>query len=208
MPSDDASIALGTAVRRLMDASVLTNCDDTVVREAVAAVEEISDRLSASVRERMPWPDGGSMRRGARPFSPVIGPANPLAPPVSVHPQEDRSVLADITMRPIHEGPPGSLHGGWVGMLLDQILGHANAAAGVAGMTAELTVRYRRPTPYGVPLVIHARTESVDGRKVITTGEITAEGKVTAEARGLFIQPSPERVKQFTETASGAEIVE
>src|SRR5206468_5427389 len=99
-------------------------------------------------------------------------------------------------------GPPAVVHGGWVATLLDQLLGHANAAAGVGGFTAELTVRYRRPTPYGVPLTIRARTDSVDGRRVHASGEIVADGVVTAEASGLFLTPKKERLDELHETMS------
>ena len=78
--------------------------------------------------------------------------------------------------------------------LLDQLLGAANIAYGVGAMTAELTIRYRKPTPIGVPLHLAARTDEIDGRKVFASGEITADGVVTAEATGVFIRPTPERL--------------
>jgi acyl-coenzyme A thioesterase PaaI-like protein len=134
------------------------------------------------------------MVRGHRPYSPVIGVVNPVAPPLVVRALEDRSVEGRVTMRAIHEGPPGAVHGGWVAALLDQMLGHANAAAGAHGMTAELTIRYRRPTPYGVALLLRARTDSVDGRQVRCSGEVEADGVVTAEATALFIRPSADQL--------------
>jgi acyl-CoA thioesterase FadM len=57
-------------------------------------------------------------------------------------------------------------------------------------MTAELTVRYRRATPLGVPLTVRARMDSAEGRRMHASGEILANGVVTAEAKGLFIKPS------------------
>jgi acyl-CoA thioesterase FadM len=61
-------------------------------------------------------------------------------------------------------------------------------------MTGELTIRYRRPTPIGVPLTLRGRTTAVDGRRVETTGEIIADGEVTASAVGLFIRPNKARL--------------
>jgi uncharacterized protein (TIGR00369 family) len=106
----------------------------------------------------------------------------------------DRSVVGEVTMRPIHEGPPGAVHGGWVASLLDQLLGHANAAAGAVGMTAELSVRYRRPTPHGVPLTLRARTDAVEGRRVHASGEIVVDGVVTAQASAVFVRASAARL--------------
>ena len=192
--SDAAAIELADAVRRLMQATVLTTLDDEQRRGVAADIDALTSRLAVSSRDTMPWPDPESMRRGHRPYSPVIGAANPIAPPMTVRTSNDGSVIGEATMRPIHEGPPAVVHGGWVATLLDQLLGHANAAAGVGGFTAELTVRYRRPTPYDVPLTVRARTDKVDGRRVHASGEIVADGVVTAEASGLFLMPSEQRL--------------
>ena len=197
--SDDAAVELAEAVRRLMQATVLTTLDDDARRSIAADIDAISSRLAESSRDTMPWPDPESMRRGRRPYSPVIGAANPIAPPMTVRTLDDGSVVGEATMRPIHEGPPAVVHGGWVATLLDQLLGHANAAAGVGGFTAELTVRYRRPTPYDVPLTVRARTEKVDGRRVHASGEIVADGAVTAEASGLFLMPSEQRLVEVAQ---------
>jgi acyl-coenzyme A thioesterase PaaI-like protein len=192
--ADAAAIELADAVRRLMDAAVLTTIDDEQRRELAVRIDALTAMLVAGARDTMPWPDPESMRRGHRPYSPVIGAANPIAPPMTVRTLDDGSVVGEATMRPIHEGPPAVVHGGWVATLLDQLLGHANAAAGVGGFTAELTVRYRRPTPYDVPLTVRARTDSVDGRRVRSSGEILADGVVTAEASGLFLMPSEQHL--------------
>jgi acyl-coenzyme A thioesterase PaaI-like protein len=186
-----------------METSVLTDADDGVVREIADQVHAIAGRLAdGELRDTMPWPDEESMRRGHRPYSPVIGAANPIAPPLVVRVLEDNSVVGECTMRAIHEGPPGVLHGGWVATLLDQLLGHANAAAGVGGFTAQLTIRYLRPTPYGVPLTVRARTDEVQGRRVFASGEIVANGEVTAEATGLFKMPSQERIAELRDSVS------
>jgi acyl-coenzyme A thioesterase PaaI-like protein len=194
--ADGAAVELANAVRRLMDAAVLTTIDEDRRRELAFRVDALSAMLIAEARDTLPWPDPESMRRGHRPYSPVIGAANPIAPPMTVRTLDDGSVVGEATMRPIHAGPPAAVHGGWVATLLDQLLGHANAAAGVGGFTAELKVRYRRPTPYGVPLTLCARTDKVHGRRVHASGEIVVDGVVTAEASGLFLMPSAKRVEE------------
>jgi acyl-coenzyme A thioesterase PaaI-like protein len=181
---------LGDAVRRLMDAAVLTAAEDDERTLAAKEIEAIAARLEdAGLRETMQSRDVESMRRGERPYSPVIGTANPIAPPLTVRMLDDATVVGECTMRQIHEGPPGAVHGGWVSTLLDQLLGHATAASGNPGFTAELTVRYRRPTPYGVPLTLRGRTDEVDGRRVRASAEIVVDDAVTAEATALFLKP-------------------
>jgi len=196
---------LATAVRRLMDASVLTTAKEPELREVIAAMDALSSQLEGPGQERLrsgtPWPPIEEMGRGDRAHNPVAGPANPLSPPMLVRVCDDGSIVSDITMRPIHEGPPGGVHGGFVASLLDQLLGTANIVYGVGAMTAELTIRYRKPTPINVPLKLTARTDNIEGRKVFTSGEITADGVVTAEATGLFIRPTAERLERNKEVA-------
>jgi acyl-coenzyme A thioesterase PaaI-like protein len=198
---------LADAVRRLMDASVLTCAEEPELREAIERLNALSAQLEGEggsrLRSGTPWPPIERMGKGDRAHNPVAGPANPLSPPLIVRLAGDGTIISEITMRPIHEGPPGGVHGGFVAALLDQLLGTANIVYGVGAMTAELTIRYRKPTPIGVPLVLTARTDRIDGRKVFTTGQITANGVVTAEASGLFIRPTPERLEQNKKVASG-----
>jgi acyl-coenzyme A thioesterase PaaI-like protein len=183
-------MTLADAVRRLMDAAVLTAAEDDECTLAAKEIEAIAARLEdAGLRETMQTRDVESMRRGERPYSPVIGAANPIAPPLTVRMQGDATVVGECTLRQIHEGPPGAVHGGWVATLLDQLLGHATAAAGHPGFTGELTVRYRRPTPYNVPLTLLGRTDEVDGRRVHASAEIVVDDVVTAEAKALFLKP-------------------
>jgi acyl-coenzyme A thioesterase PaaI-like protein len=200
---DGVAEALGHSLRRLMDAAVMTCADDAELEAAIAQIDALAAQLegrdSERLRDAMPWPEATRMQRGDRPHNPVIGIANPLSPPMPVRVLDDNSVVSEITMRPIHEGPPGSVHGGWVAALLDQLLGIANTVVGVGGMTAELTIRYRKGTPFGVPLTIRARTDSVDGRKIYASGEIVAAGVVTAEATGVFIRPSQARLEQLSQ---------
>jgi acyl-coenzyme A thioesterase PaaI-like protein len=184
-----------------MDAAVVTSAGNDELRAAIEAIDAVTLRLEgtdgALLRAAMPWPPPEQMRRGDRAHNPVIGAANPIAPPMAIRVLDDNSVISEITMRPIHEGPPGAVHGGWVASLLDQLLGVANTIVNIGGVTAELTVRYRRATPYGVPLTIRARTDSAEGRKIFASGEILADGVVTAEARGVFIRPSAQRFAQL-----------
>ena len=58
---------------------------------------------------------------------------------------------------------------------------------GAPGMTARLTVNYRKPTPWGMPLRFEGRIERREGRKVFTTGTCYAGDLLTAEAEALFI---------------------
>ena len=77
------------------------------------------------------------------------------------------------------------------------MLGIANIAAGQPGMTARLTVQYRRPTPLFHDLRFRAWVERVEGRRIMSRGEVWADDVLTAEAEGIFVQPRPELAAQY-----------
>lgn len=104
-------------------------------------------------------------------------------------------------------GHIGILHGGLLATLLDEGLARCGFAAlpNKIGVTASLTINYRKPAPAGSFIVLKAETTKVEGRKVWVKGriEILGEseepGMVLVEAEGLFIEPKyakvPPRIK-------------
>lgn len=123
--------------------------------------------------------------------SPFIGLSNPLAPPVTLRYSDD-SVEGEVRFGSAYEGPPGCVHGGYIAAVFDELLGATQSLSGTQGMTANLTVDYRRPTPLHSTLVLEGTLVSFEGRKIVTRGVIRHDGEVTAEAQGLFIAMSPE----------------
>ena len=129
------------------------------------------------------------------PTSPMVGYANPIAPPVDVWAVRgeggQREIRGKVTFGYQYEGPPTCVHGGVIAELFDELLGLANIIVGQAGMTGTLKVRYRRPTPLLAPLELVPRFTGRDGRKIFTWGGIYYEGELTAEADGIFIEVLP-----------------
>ena len=54
-------------------------------------------------------------------------------------------------------------------------------------MTGRLTIRYRKPTPVGVPVEFRVEPPRVAGKVVHVRGTLTAGDTITAEADGLFV---------------------
>jgi acyl-coenzyme A thioesterase PaaI-like protein len=182
---------MAAATRELVDAVVLTAADEDDLAVAAKEIEVITARLRERQLEHPPRPDLGPDGRMRALANPVIGAANPLAPPLRVEVGEEGSVRTEFELGFPYEGPPGLVHGGVSALILDHLLGSAGGAAGRPGMTASLELRFRRPTPLHRPLVGRAWVETVDGRKTTIRGEIArADGRVTVEADGLFILPS------------------
>ena len=74
--------------------------------------------------------------------------------------------------------------------LLDHMLARAVRAGGRGGLTATLTVTYRRPVRLGVPLLLTAKMADADGRRTTARARLVAEddpGTTLAEADGLFV---------------------
>jgi acyl-coenzyme A thioesterase PaaI-like protein len=188
----DATRAL-IAAQRTADAPV-----DTLAR-ATALVQQATELLAPHQVDGVPgqnalrarFPDREQFASGdpARffPYSPVVGPLNALAPPVVFRFDGER-MHGSGTLDAPYTGPPGTVHGGVVALVLDELLGATNACLGLGAYTGTLTIRYERPTPIGEELAFDAWVDRTEGRKVFTVGTISADGAVTARADGVFIR--------------------
>ena len=133
-------------------------------------------------------------------LSPLMGRANPLAPPLRLEVVGDR-VEGTANFGPAYEGPPGCVHGGLVAAAFDELLGLVQMRGGNPGMTGRLTIPYRSPTPLQTDLTLRGRIDRTDGRKTICTGEIHAGDRLCAEAEGLFVAVDPARFAALAEAA-------
>ncbi|MBG0821451.1 PaaI family thioesterase [Planomonospora sp. ID91781] len=196
-PTEDAEARLAALVelsrraRALADAVVLTDVPESEVAAVAAELAALTERLGALRRES---PRSFELGPGGVPRNvgnAVTGSANPHALPLVVRVTPERTVRAELSFRPVHAGPPASVHGGVSAMILDHLLGEAVAAAGFPGVTGTLTLRYRRPVPYGEPLVATAEYTGSEGRKTWAEGRIALpDGTALAEASGLFVTPA------------------
>jgi acyl-coenzyme A thioesterase PaaI-like protein len=186
---------LGTALRELVDASVLTTVPADQLRAAAADARAVTARLAATQRPATQLPVLDDPLVFRRVYNPVSGVGSALAPPVRIRPV-DGGVVGEALLGPAYEGPPGYVHGGMSSLLMDQLLGSAAIAAGLWGMTVRLEVDYRRPVPLSTPLTMQAQVTEAAGRKCVVTGTIAtaaAPDRTLVEARGVFVMPREER---------------
>jgi len=137
--------------------------------------------------------------------SPLIGLANPLAPPLTIGRKDDRHAHATGVFGSAYEGPPGSVHGGFVAAAFDEVLGYVQSLSGHPGMTGTLEVVYRKPTPLHTPLLFEATLERVEGRKIFTSARLEADGVLRAEATGIFISFREGAMQELTEARAERE---
>ncbi|HEX7095734.1 MAG TPA: PaaI family thioesterase [Acidimicrobiales bacterium] len=190
---------LNDAVRALIQRVRTLDAADDVVKAATAAIGAVVESLE-------PYTYGGPyqqaqlrMSEGGRPslvgeepaeffpYSPVVGPLNPLSPPVRMRFDGER-MHGNVTFGAPYAGPPATVHGGVIALVFDELLGALNVMHDLGGFTGTLSIRYERPTPLGVPLELEAWIDRTEGRKVFPVGVLRHEGTVTARAEGVFIR--------------------
>jgi len=113
---------------------------------------------------------------------------------------EGEDVVAAWRPSPHHEAYAGMLNGGIIGTLLDchcnwtaayHLMRRAGADHVPCTVTAEFSVRLRRPTPTGGEVALRARPVDISDDRAWVEGELSAEGKVCATFRGLFVAVKP-----------------
>ena len=191
-----AAHRLGDAARAAIERLMATTAPPEVLVKAAEDLEALADLLEAYDQTRsyegLAEAAGAGHEEAFFDWSPLFGLANPLAPPIRAR-IEDGVVVGVARFGSAYEGPPGCLHGGLVAAAFDDVLGMTQSLSGQIGMTGDLRVRYRRPTPLHVDLRFEGRLVGVEGRKVTTHATLHARGELLAEADGLFISVSQER---------------
>ena len=199
---------LAEAVRLLIDAVMTNEGDDPqLLLDVAAEAEQMAQRLGSG---RSEGPGYAPRSHGDYlPRSPVVGHASPLAPRVEWEESDTAidgrpGIEAHGTFGAPYEGPPGYVHGGMIALAFDEVLGIANIAAGHPGMTARLTIHYRKPTPLFRELHFRAALDRVEGRRIMSRAEVWDGDTLTAQAEGLFVQPRPERALEIFGPGSDA----
>ena len=202
-PERDAIGRLAQGVREIIEGLVAHRAPLAEMDEAAALIEQVADLLGRQTDQRA-YESFAEAANADTPYtffdnSPIIGMANPLAPPAELHIEGDK-VVGSVVFGSAYEGPPGHVHGGYLAATFDELLGLAQTLSGQSGMTGTLTIRYRRPTPLHRVISLDAELVKVDGRKVTVVGRSFVEGQLTAESEGIFISLNAERFAQLLTT--------
>ena len=191
-PASPVLERLGGELRRL-SGWMLGERDEGELERAAAALEALERELSVG-KEGPPTRffgalgEGAALLANARGSHPLLGSANPLAPPIELRVEGER-VLGDVTFDVRFEGNTGWVQGGFVAAGFDIVVVQAARFSGRMGPTGSLSVRYKAPTPIGVPLRYEGRLVRAEGRKLFCEGDLRRcdDDTVTAEAEVLVI---------------------
>lgn len=123
------------------------------------------------------------------------GPANEKGLRIKSVP-EDGEVVCTFRPAKHHEAFEGNLNGGIIGTLFDC---HCNWTAAYHLMrqngldhppctvTAEYSVRLKRPTPTSGPVTVRARVVDSSPDRAVVEATLEAGGRITATGRGVFV---------------------
>jgi acyl-coenzyme A thioesterase PaaI-like protein len=101
---------------------------------------------------------------------------------------DDGHVSAECRLSASQEGPPQHAHGGALASLIDEAMGAAAWAAGYRVVAVHLDFDYFRAVPLGASISIRGQVESVDGRKVFTSGAVVLNGETAVKGKGVFVE--------------------
>ncbi|MET0727364.1 MAG: PaaI family thioesterase [Acidimicrobiales bacterium] len=191
---------LADGLRGVLHRMVQTSAPVELISAAADQLEQVVATMarhrSASTYEGFAETANAGRPIGFFDHSPLVGHANPLAPPIELL-LEGETLVGRATFGAAYEGPPGCVHGGFVAAAFDEVLGATQSLGGVPGMTGRLTVHYRSPTPLHTELRFEGRVVSVTGRKILTKGHLWAGEVLCADAEALFISINPAKLAEL-----------
>lgn len=189
----DQTVAAASAMRRLSSLLVSLEHPHPAVDAMLEKFTEWERELSAAA------PADNSPRIGELPDDPRrvylnhatdIGAYNPCFPEYRFTEFDAEKATGGVEFPVIYEGPPGLVHGGFLGVFFDCVIQHHNCVTGLSGKTRSLAVTFRRPTPVLTELRFDiARSESERG--ITSTARLWLDDKVlcTGEVNTLASRP-------------------
>ena len=206
-PTDQLRIEIAKELRTAIDELLATSAPVEELEATREMINQAVARLQARPHSHeYAGPAEGSLAVPMNSFldrCPIIGGINPLSVPMKMGIEgdggRDSVVIGHATFEAAYEGPPGCVHGGFIAAYFDEVLGMAQSLSGNPGMTVNLTVDYRSPTPLKKPVVFRGWVVSVDGRKISVAGSLHHGETLCAEAKGLFVSMRPEVFERLLE---------
>ena len=109
-------------------------------------------------------------------------------------------VVLDWTPSPEHQAFPGMLNGGIIGALLDchmnwtaahHLMVRSVADTPPVTVTAEFSVKLKRPTPSETPVHLRARVMESSAERAVVEATLSSGDTVCATGRGTFVAVKP-----------------
>ena len=100
-----------------------------------------------------------------------------------------RETEAEVVFPAYLQGWRDTVHGGMLATVLDEVMVQAAMAVGVKCVTAEITVKYKKPATTGTPYLLSGKTLETKGRIITAESHIhDASGQIYAQATGKLFK--------------------
>jgi FO synthase subunit 1 len=102
---------------------------------------------------------------------------------------KDHTCTFSWTPGPAFQGYAGIVHGGILSTLMDEAMAHAVMNNSIVAVTADMRIRFHRPTPVGIPLkFVATRVGQRKNLHFARASVLMPDGTVLAEAEGRFAE--------------------
>ena len=105
----------------------------------------------------------------------------------------------ELAIDPAFQGWEGVIHGGILCTILDEVMGWAVIGRDTWGVTARMTVDFKRPVTAGQAIRAEGEVTDAHRRLYRTEGRILdgASGEVLATSTGTYVAAPPERLAEL-----------
>jgi len=105
--------------------------------------------------------------------------------------ESSRKAVCDVTADERYAGYKSIFHGGIMATLLDEIMIKSLLAEGNVVVTAEMTVKFKKPVYSGDSLHFEGWMTAQKGPLFLTSGQaVNQKGETVAEASGKYLKPA------------------
>src|SRR6516225_12377181 len=125
-----------------------------------------------------------------------IGAYNPCFPEYRFDHLDAEKAGGRVHFPLVYEGPPGLVHGGFLGVFFDCVIQHHSCVTGLSGKTRSLVVTFRRPTPLLTELGFDIVRSQID-RSVTSTARLLFNDEVLCTGEVSTVASPPEQLSVF-----------
>jgi len=101
----------------------------------------------------------------------------------------DGKILTEFTPQKIHQGYKDIVHGGIISALIDEAMVQAALKNGMPAITAEITIRFKRPLMVGEKTIVEATIEDIKRKTIETSARIkTMDNTLIAEGHAKLLR--------------------
>lgn len=190
------TVAAAGAMRRLSSLLLSLEQAHPAVDSMLAKFAEWESELAASA------PRDNAPRIGEIPDDPRrvylnhatdIGAYNPCFPEYRFDHLDADSATGRVCFPLAYEGPPGLVHGGFLGVFFDCVIQHHNCVTGLSGKTRALAVTFRRPTPLLSELRFDIARSEIE-RGIISTARLLLDDEMLCTGEVTTLASTPDKL--------------